>query len=312
MRMAGPALSMRHLLITAGCVCLAISLGLGCPRAQAASGREQTLLASKAALVKSVQQHRQHISELDALATRAQSIHDSAVAEGNATKAEVAARAVTSARQGIANAQKYLADAEARLTAVDAALSWSEREASSAVPLLMHGTVYVYAASGNRSKLSATVPLRPGDKIETLNDGYVETIFPDGTYGALGPNTTFEYKVGDGVPVYELIQGKLHSLHNCLTGPNGSVANCTEGARYRVRVPACVIAVRGTEFTIDADPRGSVTYIVLDGSIEVRPQGAGHPIAVNKGEGLRVSKDAPAPTSADAIDVKSIAPWWQP
>ncbi len=102
-----------------------------------------------------------------------------------------------------------------------------------------------------------------GEKIETGQDGYVELQF--GTLGAIRIQADTSY-------LLEIIESNNEGERVSGTLTRGSIlAKLTNEDRFEVGIPGAVCAVRGTEFLIRADERGSVTIAVAEGSVVVSP-----------------------------------------
>ena len=101
------------------------------------------------------------------------------------------------------------------------------------------------------------------------------------------------------------MKGRLYHAFECVKQAEGK-ESCRE---VRVRLSNVNIAIRGTEFLIDAPPLESETIIVFHGIVEIKEK-SGKKIKVAKGEKLVITKwgkiESPIP-----INLRSIKRWWE-
>lgn len=149
--------------------------------------------------------------------------------------------------------------------------------------------------------------LEPGDEIRTAS-GQVELRMLEGE-GTLtvGPFTRFTMrKPGLGAELIDLYEGtimpqikkQLHSLQDKYF------------ERFRVRTPAAVCGVRGTQFLVKVDSEKATELVVLDGTVEVRGLSGEKTVFVKAGRMIRVRKDEDIPESS-SVDLNTITIWWE-
>jgi len=90
-------------------------------------------------------------------------------------------------------------------------------------------------------------------------------------------------------------RGRLHAMFDKITGSEPRV----------VQTPGALLAVRGTQYTVDVDKAGQTTLDVFAGTVEVRSQLRHEPVLVHAGEESVFSRhDAPgipAPMPRDRV-----------
>ncbi len=147
-------------------------------------------------------------------------------------------------------------------------------------------------------------PLRPGAKIaagddfRTGKDGYVTIKLADGSTLALRP--------GSEMSIDEVRKSPLQNAPSAkFMLKSGRVEAAVErrtpaGARFEVRTPIAVAAVRGTKFRVAADSeRNFALNEVLEGEVAVNDSGSLGTVAVREGYGTRVNEgQAPLPARA--------------
>jgi hypothetical protein len=140
-----------------------------------------------------------------------------------------------------------------KLTAFVLVLCWSvgllAADAVVGVVKVLRGTVAIERAGSELSVALGTV-IRETDQIVTGADGAIGITFQDNSLLSLGPNSrlaverfNFDSTTHDGEFQTSLKQGKLAVI-------SGKIAKRKEDA-MRVRTPASIIGVRGTEFVVE-------------------------------------------------------------
>lgn len=140
--------------------------------------------------------------------------------------------------------------------------------------------------------------IAPGDELRTGKDGYVVIKLADGSTLTLLP--------GSDMQIEDVRKSSLEPAAGARfmlkTGRvEASVAKrSASGARFEVRTPIAVAAVRGTKFRVLTDSElGRLTTEVLDGEVQVNDTGNLGSVAVTEGYGTRVlAGNAPAPPRA--------------
>jgi hypothetical protein len=129
--------------------------------------------------------------------------------------------------------------------------------------------------------------LAPGDDVKTGRDGYVTIKLSDGSTLVLQPGSDFAI---DGVKKSPLAPAADAQF----TLKNGRVEatvakRSVTGARFEVRTPIAVAAVRGTKFRVVADDeKRTATSEVVEGTVQVNDTGNLGSVAVLEGFGTRV------------------------
>jgi len=118
----------------------------------------------------------------------------------------------------------------------------------------VRGTAWVERA-GTRLAASVGTPVRPDDVIVTGADGAVGITFADDSRLSIGPDTTlaierflFNPTTHEGAHETSLRRGTLAAV-------SGKLARQSADA-MKVRTPAAVLGVRGTEFAVRAGEPG--------------------------------------------------------
>lgn len=141
-------------------------------------------------------------------------------------------------------------------------------------------------------------PLKPGariaagDDLQTGKDGYATIKLADGSTLALQPGSTLQV---DSVRKSPLTP----SSDALFTLKNGRVEAAVQkrsasGARFEVRTPIAVAAVRGTKFRVAAsEEKRTATSEVIEGTVAVNDTGNLGSVAVQEGFGTRVLEGQP-------------------
>lgn len=143
------------------------------------------------------------------------------------------------------------------------------------------GAVLVTKAKTAAKSSPAPLPylLKPGDLVETGEDGSAQVVFAEGARVKLSPKTRFALETKEDKAVLDLQAGRVKAW------VQGALKN-----RFEVRTAAAVCAVRGTEFDVEWDK--DMLVEVFDGLIAVRDL-IGNEVLVASGERLRVVPGKP-------------------
>ena len=167
------------------------------------------------------------------------------------------------------------------------------------------GASYLVRSSSEPVQLKSQLKLRSGDVIETSDNGRVRIIFNDRNVVNLGPQThvvILEYQVEKKVPTqnepprdsalsrakFELLKGKMRSIVN-------NSYKDTDNNYYRVKTPAAVAGVRGTDFVTSYEAESHETrFSTLTGVVSVESDSLSQAdsstaVEVAKGESLALS-----------------------
>lgn len=105
-------------------------------------------------------------------------------------------------------------------------------------------------------------PVRAGERIRTGKDGAASIVLKDGTVMVLGPDSTadlsqyrFDTTTQEGSLLVELLQGSVRMVTGLLARVNPE--------RFKIKTPTAVVGVRGTDFIVEANPRGEPLYYYL-------------------------------------------------
>lgn len=221
--------------------------------------------------------------------------------------AAIARRAIVISEKAMAKMRsKILADG-ARLETIEKAHKFKSKTNFAMTSVIKGG---VYKKTNERWKVfDGSAPLVEGDEIQTGPDGFIEMMLTDGSTIRLGSNSTFKAaKLGGKTSVYKMLKGRIHAEYACVK-KYGTPCN----RRLYLRTPKANIAVRGTQFSLEVQPGGSVKVIVLEGVLELsEPDGAGDgvTILVRAGETAAVREDGSI-VGPTAIGPGSLDRWWE-
>ena len=140
--------------------------------------------------------------------------------------------------------------------------------------------------------------LAPGDDFKTGSNGYVTIKLADGS--------TLDLKPGSDMTIEGVRKSPLAPATNAqFMLKNGRVEasvakRAAGGARFEVRTPIAVAAVRGTRFRVAADDaKKTATSEVIEGAVQVNDTGNLGSVSVQEGFGTRVNDgQAPLPPRA--------------
>ncbi len=116
---------------------------------------------------------------------------------------------------------------------------------------------------------------RSGDSVQTGWFSYA-LIASDHYRAKFEIFSSTKVKLEGGAPgvILSLDRGKLHAMFDKITGDEPRV----------VQTPGALLAVRGTQYTVDVDPSGHTTLDVYDGTVEVQSKMRPEPYFVHAGE----------------------------
>ncbi len=131
-----------------------------------------------------------------------------------------------------------------------------------------------------------------GDTVRTGKDGYVTIRLADGSTLSLQPGSEMQVESVKKSPLANAPEAKFLLK-------SGRVEAAVQkrqpgGARFEVRTPIAVAAVRGTKFRVTADAeKHTATSEVLEGVVQVNDSGNLGSVAVKDGFGTRVKEGQP-------------------
>ena len=216
--------------------------------------------------------------------------------------ATISQNAINIAQEAVAKAQALLLRLQARLEAVKKTLNFGPKDRLGAASIVK-GSVSRKSETG-WVDLDSNTPLSSGDEIRTGPKGFAELILIDGGTIQIGPDSTMKLiKITRGQSFYEMLKGRLHAEMSCL---KATQKPCRE---VQIR-PGVAVAVRGTEFDIDAPLNGPVTVTVVEGLLEITDKGKGRETKVQAGDNVVITArgEIGEPTRTD---IRSMKRWWE-
>ncbi len=155
------------------------------------------------------------------------------------------------------------------------------------------------ACSPKASRCGRGAKLAPGDDFKTGPNGYLTIKLADGSTLVLQPGSDLSIEGVKKSPLapaadaqFSLKNGRVEA-----TVPK----RASGGARFEVRTPIAVAAVRGTRFRVVADDeKRTATSEVLEGTVQVNDTGNLGSVAVREGFGTRVA-EGQAPLAPRAL-----------
>ncbi len=147
-------------------------------------------------------------------------------------------------------------------------------------------------AQSRGQALKAGAAIAAGDGVRTGKDGYVTIRLADGSTLALQPGSEMQVESVRKSPLAGAPDAKFLLK-------SGRVEAAVQkrqpgGARFEVRTPIAVAAVRGTQFRVTADTeKHTATSEVLEGVVQVNDSGNLGSVAVKNGFGTRVKEGQP-------------------
>ncbi len=149
--------------------------------------------------------------------------------------------------------------------------------------------------------------LKSGDEIEAGSTGKAIIQTPDNDALTMKPNsalTTREWVAGTNYS-FELTSGGLHTQVE------------KSNRKFEIKTPTAVVAVHGTEFTIDVDADGATTVMVFDGAVSVTDITSKNGITLVMGQSATIPKTQAGLTQQDMLGRVKYAPpgsvdkWWE-
>ncbi len=172
--------------------------------------------------------------------------------------------------------------------------NWMKEDANSITLAHVEGDV-----QSKGQPLRAGAKLAPGDDFKTGRDGYVTIKLSDGSTLVLQPGSDMAIEGVKKSPLAPAADAQF-------TLKNGRVEAAVAkrspgGARFEVRTPIAVAAVRGTRFRVVADDeKRTATSEVIEGTVQVNDTGNLGSVAVQEGFGTRVA-EGQAPLAPRAL-----------
>lgn len=147
-----------------------------------------------------------------------------------------------------------------------------------------HGEVRVSGAEGAEDPAAwepaeAGMTLLAGSKVKTDKEGTADLLFEDGTAVHIDKGADFEL-----TEAREEDRGRIWKIRLWAGRLLSQVVKGPRPARYQVRTPVAVAAVRGTEFVADVSESGGTGVAVFEGEVESQAfdeeKAVGEPVTV--------------------------------
>jgi len=132
-----------------------------------------------------------------------------------------------------------------------------------------------------------------GGEVITGKDGYVELLLEDGSIIELGPNSRLKLEIDLGE--IELDRGLI---------------KIKSDSPYKIYTPVSLIGVRGTEFTLEVEPNGTTTVIVLEGAVNFSDINLAKTVVVGEYQTSTVHPGG-LPSDPSPIEPSQIDGWWE-
>lgn len=171
----------------------------------------------------------------------------------------------------------------------------------------MFGTVEIQMPGENTWE-SAVVgsTLIDGDSVRTRTDSKAKIVFEDGSIIILGPDSVLKMKGNEESTWWDLLlmRGKFF------------IQEILHLRIRRVYTPTVVVAVRGTEFTVEVAEDNATTITVFEGAVEVQDIVSGSSVFLEANQTLTVPQVSGGLTQQDmsnrvtGVDLGSIDKWW--
>jgi hypothetical protein len=217
--------------------------------------------------------------------------------------ANISREAIRIARAALDKIRNAWIRDQAQLEVIEKALRLNSKD-HLALAGIVRGEVYKKTAEGLR-RFDSSTPLRAGDELQTGPDGFAKMIFTEGSVIQIGPNTTFKAtQLEADQSIYEVFKGRLHGVMECM---KKSRSACR---RVRMHSGSAVLAVRGTEFDVDASLPDRTTVIVMDGFVEITHQRLNQVIEAKKGDQVVITEKGLL-HEPSAITFDSFKQWWE-
>jgi hypothetical protein len=146
-----------------------------------------------------------------------------------------------------------------------------------------YGSAYIHREDGQKLKSKVGRKVFQGDVLETTDTGRMKVVFHDQNRLIVSPNSRIEIKTQE----YEKKQNIKRSLYRLLYGKVRSQVDQKYKKKsnyYKIKTPAAVAGVRGTDFVTSYDKLSAETRIAtLEGHVELGGIGSNKTIMVSSG-----------------------------
>lgn len=165
--------------------------------------------------------------------------------------------------------------------------NWMRNEAGRIELVQVEGDVQ---SKGQALKPGAAIAA--GDELRTGKDGYVTIRLADGSTLALQPGSDLQVETVRKSPLAAAPDAKFLLKSGRVEA--AVQKRSASGARFEVRTPIAVAAVRGTKFRVSADAdKHTATSEVLEGAVQVSDSGNLGSVSLKDGFGTRVKEGEP-------------------
>jgi len=293
-------------LTSAACGFCMFSLVAGAGWAQD-GGLAQWAELKKARCEKIKEAYQLRIDKLKKAMKQAQAALKMSQEEKDAEAASIAQKAIDISKRTISRLKGMITRENSRIAAAERVGKVRGKGHAAAVSVL-NGTV-TRTTKGKKVEMDPNVPVRPGDRVSTGADGFVEIISSDGNTIQLDKNSEYIFvKQGKDLSIYKLRTGRIRQVVTevKLLPARGKKLMLR---RTEVRTPQAAVAVRGTGFELEAGKKAT-KLTVFDGEVEVAATRGKVKIKVKKGE--TASVDARGKIKGpEPFEAKSIRKWWE-
>jgi hypothetical protein len=153
--------------------------------------------------------------------------------------------------------------------------------------------------NGTEQALVQGADISSGDVIKTGDNGKATLFLTEGSILKLSTDTQVEFE--------ELLETEVTKL-KLLGGKIWLDARPTE--KHEIHTPVDVLAVRGTEFTVEVAEDGTTTLIVLEGIVEFSDLQQTKIVAVGQNQ-TSTSTPSGTPSDPTMLDPELIQRWWE-
>lgn len=224
---------------------------------------------------------------------------------GSVEARTTAQKALEASRAALGKRRMVFARSEAAVVRIQQVLKHLEIHGGrvQALPLAIKGEAWIETGGARRALGQANPWLEPGDTLVTGPGSRVELeAFGGQAALVIGPDSRITLPL-EAEPRIDLGLGKVLGRWKARLN-----------SKLSVHTPTCIIAVRGTQFVVEAGPAGGATCMVMEGLVEVSDPSGKVTRQVGAGQCLRVeaSPIAGQPLrEVEAVDPRTLDRWWE-
>ena len=292
-------------------VCALISFSMMASAVRAQEQKESRFSAwverQKARCAKMKAAYQGRIDKMKQAMEQAQAALKMSQDEKDAEAASIAQRAIDISQRTISRLEGLVNRENSRIAAAERVGKVKGKGHVAAVSVL-NGTV-TRTSKGKKTELDPNTPVRPGDRINTGLNGFVEIFSTDGNRVQLDKNSEYMFvKQGKDLSIYKLRTGRIRQIVTQvkLMPARGKILMMR---RTTVRTPNAAVAVRGTSFQLEVEKKNT-TVTVLDGEVELSPNRGKKKVKVKKGETATIDAKGKI-TGPEPFEAKSVKKWWE-